>query len=104
MSTEPDATAPPGPAAEPLQADLSHTKRQPNNPLHGVTLEVMLRALVTQYGWPGLAQQIPVRCFAQDPSMGSSLKFLRRTPWAREKVENLFLAMRRQQSRGREVR
>jgi uncharacterized protein (DUF2132 family) len=95
---------PPVPTAgtpEPPASDLSHTSRQPKNPLHGVTLEVMLRALVTQYGWPGLAEQIAVRCFATDPSMGSSLKFLRRTPWAREKVESLFLYMRRQQARGR---
>lgn len=59
----------------------------------------MLGALVAAYGWPGLAERIPVRCFAIDPSIGSSLKFLRRTPWAREKVEGLYLFMLREQKR-----
>jgi len=59
----------------------------------------MLEALVAAYGWPGLADRIPVRCFALDPSIGSSLKFLRRTPWAREKVEGLYLFMLREQKR-----
>ena len=71
---------------------------QPRNPLHGVTLQAVLTALVDRYGWDGLAQRIPVRCFASDPSMASSLKFLRRTPWAREKVEALYLAMQRELS------
>lgn len=65
---------------------------QPRNPLHGITLEAMLNALVARYGWDGLARRIPVRCFASDPSLASSLKFLRRTPWAREKVEALYLS------------
>ena len=60
------------------------------DPLHGVTLEMMLRQLVDYYGWPGLADRIPVRCFMFDPTLTSSLKFLRKTPWARTKVENLF--------------
>lgn len=64
---------------------------QPRNPLHGVTLQALLQSLVDYYGWDGLAQRIPVRCFSTDPSMGSSLKFLRKTPWAREKVEGLYL-------------
>ncbi len=59
----------------------------------------MLGALVAAYGWPGLAERIALRCFANDPSMGSSLKFLRRTPWAREKVESLYLFMLREQRR-----
>lgn len=59
----------------------------------------MLGALVAAYGWPGLAERVPVRCFAIDPSIGSSLKFLRRTPWAREKVEGLYLFMLREQKR-----
>jgi uncharacterized protein (DUF2132 family) len=65
---------------------------QPRNPLHGVTLQALLQSLVDYYGWDGLAQRIPVRCFSTDPSMGSSLKFLRKTPWAREKVEGLYVA------------
>lgn len=65
---------------------------QPRNPLHGVTLQALLEALVDYYGWDGLAQRIPVRCFSSDPSLASSLKFLRKTPWAREKVEGLYVA------------
>ena len=72
---------------------------QPHNPLHGLTLEAVLTALVAHYGWPGLAQRIAVRCFTQDPSIGSSLKFLRKTPWARDKVEGLYLFMLREQRR-----
>ena len=66
---------------------------QPRNPLHGLTLAAIVEALVAHYGWPGLAQRIPVRCFTHDPSVDSSLKFLRRTPWARAKVENLYVEM-----------
>ena len=68
---------------------------QPRNPLHGLTLAAIVEALVAHYGWPGLAQRIPVRCFTHDPSVDSSLKFLRRTPWARAKVENLYVQMTR---------
>ena len=68
---------------------------QPRTPLHGVTLESIVTELVASYGWEGLAQRIPVRCFSHEPSIGSSLKFLRRTPWAREKVEGLYLFMLR---------
>lgn len=76
---------------------------QPRNPLHGLTLETIVTALAETYGWDGLGERIPVRCFTTDPSVASSLKFLRKTPWAREKVEGLYLFMlrdqRRQQSR-----
>jgi uncharacterized protein (DUF2132 family) len=72
---------------------------QPANPLHGLTLEAILTALVAHYDWPGLAERIPVRCFQSDPSLKSSLAFLRRTPWAREKVEGLYLFMLREQRR-----
>jgi uncharacterized protein (DUF2132 family) len=65
--------------------------QSPKNPLHGVTLEAILNALVSQYGWEGLAQRIDIRCFKSDPSVKSSLTFLRKTPWAREKVEALYL-------------
>jgi len=74
---------------------------QPRNPLHGVTLEAMVTALAERYGWEGLAQRIAIRCFAVDPSVSSSLKFLRKTPWARDKVEGLYLFMLREQKRGR---
>ncbi len=60
------------------------------DPLHGMTLEAILTALVAQHGWEGLAQRIDVRCFKSDPSIKSSLTFLRRTPWARAEVEALF--------------
>lgn len=69
---------------------------QSNNPLHGVTLAMMVTELVEHYGWPELGRQIPVRCFTHDPSIKSSLTFLRRTPWAREKVEALYLLTRQQ--------
>ena len=72
---------------------------QPRNPLHGITLEAVVKALVTCYGWPGLAERVPVRCFTHDPSLASSLKFLRKTPWARDKVEGLYLFMLREQRR-----
>lgn len=68
---------------------------QPNNPLHGVTLEAVLIALHAHYGWDGLARRIDIRCFKSDPSIKSSLVFLRRTPWAREQVEALYLALPR---------
>lgn len=64
---------------------------QANNPLHGVTLETMLTQLVERYGWEKLGRSIEVRCFNFDPSIQSSLKFLRKTPWARKKVEALYL-------------
>ncbi len=66
---------------------------QPNNPLHGVTLAAMLERLVEAFGWEELSQQIDIRCFSNDPSISSSLKFLRKTPWARSKVERLYLSL-----------
>ena len=67
------------------------SREQPNNPLHGVTLAAMLEQLVAHYGWAELGRTIDVRCFTHDPSIASSLTFLRRTPWARAKVESLYL-------------
>ena len=64
---------------------------QPNNPLHGVTLKAMLEDLVARHGWEDLGARIAIRCFTHEPSLGSSLKFLRKTPWARAKVEQLYL-------------
>lgn len=72
---------------------------QPRNPLHGVTLENIVTALAARYGWAELALRVPVRCFTHDPSVASSLKFLRKTPWAREKVEGLYLFMLRETRR-----
>lgn len=64
---------------------------QPNNPLHGKTLEMILRQLVDRYGWEEMGRRITIRCFTDNPSLTSSLKFLRKTPWARAKVERLYL-------------
>ena len=66
---------------------------RPRDPLHGTTLEAIVTALAAHYGWDGLGQRIPVRCFTSEPSIASSLKFLRKTPWARQKVEALYLRM-----------
>lgn len=69
---------------------------QPRNPLHGLTLEAIVTALAAHYGWVELGERIPIRCFTHDPSVASSLKFLRKTPWARDKVESLYLFMLRE--------
>lgn len=66
------------------------TQAQPNNPLHGLTLEKILTRLVDHYGWTGLYAEVKVNCFSNDPSIKSSLKFLRKTEWARTKVESLY--------------
>ncbi len=78
---------------------MTDTPAQPKNPLHGMTLEKIVTALADSYGWEGLGQRIPIRCFTHDPSVGSSLKFLRKTPWARDKVESLYLFMLRDKRR-----
>ena len=67
------------------------TEQQANNPLHGITLEKLMNWLVDYYGWEQLGQRINIRCFTSDPSIKSSLKFLRKTPWARQEVETLFI-------------
>lgn len=71
---------------------------QKNNPLHGVTLEAIVTELVSFYGWDELSERIPIRCFTHDPSVKSSLAFLRKTAWAREKVERLYVGMMRYRS------
>ncbi len=76
------------------------TNGQPRNPLHGMTLEKILNELVAYFGWAELGERIPLRCFTHEPSIASSLKFLRKTPWAREKVEGLYLFMLRDKRRG----
>jgi uncharacterized protein (DUF2132 family) len=85
MQAPPSHPAPPNPPPT-----------QTRNPLHGLTLERIVTALAAHYGWEELGQRIPVRCFTHDPSVASSLKFLRKTPWAREKVEGLYLFMQRE--------
>jgi uncharacterized protein (DUF2132 family) len=72
---------------------------QANNPLHGITLEMIMNQLVEYLGWEGLADKININCFKSNPSIKSSLSFLRKTPWAREKVESLYLWMLRQKKK-----
>ncbi|GMV14201.1 MAG: hypothetical protein AMXMBFR56_24250 [Polyangiaceae bacterium] len=76
---------------------MSH--EQPKNPLHGITLERIVTELADHYGWPELGERVDIRCFQENPSVASSLKFLRRTPWARAKVESLYLFMLRERER-----
>jgi uncharacterized protein (DUF2132 family) len=80
---------------------VTTTRPQPGNPLHGVTLEAIINELVAALGWAELGRRIPIRCFNSDPSVESSLKFLRRTPWARAKVEALYLEIRPAMTRPR---
>jgi len=68
------------------------TSHTPKDPLHGLTLETLLTALQARYGWEALAKRVNINCFKSDPSIKSSLKFLRRTPWARKEVEALYIA------------
>ena len=75
------------------------TPDQPQNPLHGVTLSAILTELVAVYGWDELGRQVRIQCFTHEPSVRSSLKFLRKTPWAREKLESYYLWHRREQRR-----
>lgn len=76
------------------------TANEPHsNPMHGVTLEQILNDLVAHYGWNAMGQKIDIRCFTTDPSIGSSLKFLRRTPWARAKVEAMYRDLLRVRAR-----
>jgi uncharacterized protein (DUF2132 family) len=89
----------PADAPPPSTLPPKPTSTQARNPLHGITLEQIVTALEQGYGWDGLAQRIPLRCFSHEPSVKSSLKLLRKTPWAREKVESLYLFMLREQRR-----
>ena len=85
-----DKLAPTGQSTHP------HSMHTSKDPLHGITLEKILEALVAHHGWHGLAARVEIRCFMFDPSITSSLKFLRRTPWARAKVEQLYRELVRQ--------
>jgi uncharacterized protein (DUF2132 family) len=75
------------------------TLEQPKNPLHGLTLATIVETLVAHYGWEELGRQVRIQCFTNEPSVTSSLKFLRKTPWAREKVESFYLWHTREQRR-----
>jgi len=74
-----------------MDSESKKPSNQANNPLHGVTLKAIVTELEARYGWHELGVRIPIRCFLYEPSLNSSLKFLRKTPWAREKVERLYL-------------
>jgi len=78
-----------------ITLEISIMDKQSNDPLHGITLEKILIELVDYFGWEDLGQHIPINCFISNPSIQSSLKFLRKTPWARKKVENLYIRMKR---------
>jgi uncharacterized protein (DUF2132 family) len=78
---------------------MTTSQDQKGNPLHGVTLERILTELVEHFGWAAMGERIPIRCFTSDPSINSSLKFLRKTPWAREKVEGMYLFLVRERAR-----
>lgn len=101
----------PPPSGHPTHAGPEHSNRYQKtmtaprdrapDPLHGVTLERMLTEMVAHFGWEVMGQRIKVRCFTSDPSIPSSLRFLRRTPWARERVESMYLYMLREQARRR---
>lgn len=78
---------------------MTTPRDQSHDPLHGVTLERMLTELVEHFGWKKMGERIAIRCFTSEPSINSSLKFLRKTPWAREKVEAMYLSMRRDRAR-----
>ncbi|MEO5658557.1 MAG: VF530 family protein [Polaromonas sp.] len=84
-----------GPSATVLPESPAAATVQPDNPLHGVKLEAIVTALAAHFGWEELGQRINIRCFTTDASVASSLKFLRKTPWARDKVEGLYLFMLR---------
>ena len=76
---------------------------QPKNPLHGITLKVIVEELQAEYGWEALGQKITIKCFTDKPSVSSSLTFLRKTPWAREKVERLYIQLLKKRARGTRV-
>ena len=89
------------PATAAPAVNKAEPEKQAGNPLHGLTLEVIVTALSTHYGWEELGRRINIKCFTSQPSVASSLKFLRKTPWAREKVEGLYLFMLREVKRNR---
>jgi uncharacterized protein (DUF2132 family) len=93
--------AEPGQAAPAPAVTKAAPEKQTGNPLHGLTLETIVTALAAHYGWEELGQRINIKCFTTDPSVASSLKFLRKTPWAREKVEGLYLFMLRELRRNK---
>ena len=86
---------------KPMEKTHNSPEEQPNNPLHGIKLSYMLEQLVEYYGWETLSRKININCFKNDPSIKSSLKFLRKTPWARAKVEDLYLLMEHEKEKAK---
>ena len=84
--------------------NLEQPSRQRNNPLHGLTLKTIVIELVEYYGWQGLADKAPMNCFINNPSINSTLKFLRKTPWARDKIEQLYLFTQREIARQKKAK
>jgi uncharacterized protein (DUF2132 family) len=101
MTSGPDDNDDAATAPVTTAATTAAPKKAPADPLHGVTLEAMVTDLVAFFGWEELGVRIPVRCFQSEPSVPSSLKFLRKTPWARTKVESLYLFVQRERRRAR---
>lgn len=97
--TEPTPPGPPSPANPPEKPAPAMPRVHPNDPLHGITLETIIKTLVDRHGWKEMAHRIPIRCFMFDPTMTSSLKFLRKTPWARQKVEDWYVLENRRYQR-----
>jgi uncharacterized protein (DUF2132 family) len=97
--TEPTPSGVPTPAKAPESPAPAEPRAHPNDPLHGITLETIIKTLVDRHGWKEMAHRIPIRCFMFDPTMTSSLKFLRKTPWARQKVEDWYVLENRQYQR-----
>ena len=91
----PSDAAPSDVAPSDVAPSTTAPRNHPKDPLHGVTLQAVLEALHARYGWAELGRRIPIRCFTHEPSMGSSLAFLRRQPWARSQVEDLYLRSKR---------
>lgn len=81
------------------ETDRSMNTQQSDDPLHGITLEQIVKSLVAHYGWNELGNRIDIRCFTSDPSVKSTLTFLRKTPWARKKVENIYIALWRKRKK-----
>lgn len=97
--TEPTPPGPPSPVKPPESPAPATPRAHPNDPLHGITLETIIKTLVDRHGWKEMAHRIPIRCFMFDPTMTSSLKFLRKTPWARQKVEDWYVLENRRYQR-----
>jgi len=87
-----------------MDKETDRKEEQPNNPMHGVKLVTVLERIVEHYGWEKLGMKININCFKKDPSIKSSLTFLRKTPWARDKVEQLYLDLEKRNTKSRAIK